>query len=107
MAEKSEYMVKKSLDALVNMDEDLALHVCTLDDEVDNMLSEAYDTVKHAISEHPPARLGYLINLLLCSRHLERIADHATNIAEEVVYMIEGEIVRHGKRALESKEEPS
>jgi phosphate transport system protein len=41
--------------------------------------------------------VGYLINLLLISRHLERIADHATNIAEEVVYMIEGEIVRHGK----------
>jgi phosphate transport system protein len=106
MAERSESMLKKSLDALVNMDEDLALRVCTLDDEVDNMLNEAYDTVKHAIGEHP-ARLGYLINLLLCSRHLERIADHATNIAEEVVYMIEGEIVRHGKRALESKEESS
>jgi phosphate transport system protein len=41
--------------------------------------------------------VGYMINLLLISRHLERVADHATNIAEEVVYMIEGEIVRHGK----------
>ena len=106
MAEKSAFMLKKSLDALVNMDEDLALHVCTLDDEVDNMLNEAYDVVKHAIGEHPD-RVGYLINLLLCSRHLERIADHATNIAEEVVYMIEGEIVRHGKGALESKEQSS
>ena len=99
MAEKSESMLKKSLDALVNMDEDLALYVCTLDDEVDDMLSEAYDVIKNAIKEHP-GRVAYLINLLLCSRHLERIADHATNIAEEVVYMVEGEIVRHGKGAL-------
>jgi phosphate transport system protein len=40
--------------------------------------------------------VGYLVNLLLISRHLERLADHATNIAEEVIYLIEGEIVRHG-----------
>ncbi|MBW2741218.1 MAG: phosphate signaling complex protein PhoU [Deltaproteobacteria bacterium] len=95
MAEKSEFMLKKSLDAFVNMDVDVALRVCTLDDEVDNMINEAYDVVKHAIGEHPD-RVSYLINLLLVSRHLERIADHATNIAEEVIYLIEGEIVRHG-----------
>jgi len=94
MAEKSESMLKKSLDALVNMDVDLALRVCTLDDEVDNMLNEAYDVVKQAIGKHPN-RVSYLINLLLVSRHLERIADHATNIAEEVIYLIEGEIIRH------------
>lgn len=95
MAEKSEYMLKKSLDALVNMDVDIALRVCTLDDDVDNMLNEAYDVVNQAIDEHPD-RVSYLINLLLVSRHLERIADHATNIAEEVIYLVEGEIVRHG-----------
>jgi len=95
MAEKSEFMLKKSLDAFVNMDADIALHVCTLDDEVDNMINEAYDVVKHAIGKHPD-RVSYLINLLLVSRHLERIAYHATNIAEEVIYLVEGEIVRHG-----------
>ncbi len=95
MAEKSEFMLKKSLDAFVNMDADIALRVCTLDDEVDNMMNEAYDVVKHAIGKHPD-RVSYLINLLLVSRHLERIADHATNIAEEVIYLVEGEIVRHG-----------
>jgi phosphate transport system protein len=94
MAEKSESMLKKSLDAFVNMDVDIALRVCALDDEIDNMLNEAYDVVKHAIGEHPD-RVSYLINLLLVSRHLERIADHATNIAEEVIYLVEGEIVRH------------
>ncbi len=81
------------------MDDDLALHVRVSDDEVDVMLNEAYDAVKHAISEHPE-RVGYLINLFLISRHLERIADHATNIAEEVVYLIEGEIVRHANKGL-------
>ncbi len=96
MAEKSESMLKKSLDAFVNMDVDVALRVCALDDEVDNMMNEAYDLVKHAIGKHPD-RVSYLINLLLVSRHLERIADHATNIAEEVIYLVEGEIVRHGK----------
>ncbi|MCK5243893.1 MAG: phosphate signaling complex protein PhoU [Desulfobacterales bacterium] len=99
MAEKSAAMLKESLDAFVNMDDDLALHVRVSDDEVDTMLNEAYDAVKHAISEHPE-RVGYLINLLLISRHLERIADHATNIAEEVVYLIEGEIVRHANKGL-------
>jgi phosphate transport system protein len=95
MAEKSEEMLRMSLDALVNLDVDLALKVITLDDEVDVMKTLAYDHIKEAI-KHNPARVGYLINLLLISRHIERLADHATNIAEEVVYLIEGEIVRHG-----------
>ena len=96
MAEKTESMLKKSLDAVVNMDLDGAVKVCISDDEVDDLQDEAYDVIKQAIKDNPD-RVGYLINLLLISRHLERIADHATNIAEEVVYMIEGEIVRHGR----------
>jgi phosphate transport system protein len=94
MAEKAEAMLKMSLDALVNVDVDLAFKVITLDDEVDTMKTLAYDRIKAAITQHP-GRVGYLINLLLISRHLERLADHATNIAEEVIYLIEGEIVRH------------
>ena len=97
MAEKAEAMLKMSLDALVNLDDDLAFKVLLLDDEVDAMNKEAYNLIKRAISENPD-NVSYLINLLLISRHLERLADHATNIAEEVIYMIEGEIVRHGKR---------
>jgi phosphate transport system protein len=94
MAEKAEAMLKMSLDALVNMDVDLAFKVVTMDDEVDAIKELAYDRIKEAIKAQP-ARVGYLINLLLISRHLERLADHATNIAEEVIYLIEGEIVRH------------
>lgn len=96
MADKTERMLKMSLDALVNMDTDLAFKVRILDDEVDEIKDTVYDKVKNAIDTHIGDRGGYLINLLLISRHLERIADHATNIAEEVIYMIEGEIIRHG-----------
>ena len=95
MAEKAEAMLRMSLDALVNLDDDLAFKVLLLDDEVDAINKEAYNLIKRAISENPD-NVSYLINLLLISRHLERLADHATNIAEEVIYMIEGEIVRHG-----------
>ncbi len=97
MAEKAEAMLKMSLDALVNLDVDLALKVLLLDDEVDEIKKEAYNLIKEAIGKSSN-HVSYLINLLLISRHLERLADHATNIAEEVIYMIEGEIVRHGKR---------
>lgn len=96
MAETAELMLKQSLDALVKMDIDLALEVLKMDDEVDRIKDDAYDRIKTAISEKPD-HTAFLINLLLISRHLERMADHATNIAEEVIYMIEGEIVRHGK----------
>ena len=95
MAEKTEAMLKKSLDALVNLDVDLAFKVCLLDDEVDKFNREAHRMVKDVIKDNPE-HVEYFINLLLISRHLERIADHATNIAEEVIYLIEGEIVRHG-----------
>jgi phosphate transport system protein len=96
MAEKTEEMLRTSLDAVVNLDLDLAVKVIVSDDEVDAFENEAYDVIKKAIETHPD-NVGHLINLLLISRHLERIADHAQNIAEEVVYMIEGEIVRHGR----------
>jgi phosphate transport system protein len=94
MGEKAQKMLRMSLDALVNLDLDLAYRVITLDDEVDQIKSEAYDKIKQAIQDLPE-RVGYYINLLLISRHLERLADHATNIAEEVIYLVEGEIFRH------------
>ena len=96
MAEKVASMLKASLDSLVNLDLDGAFRVLTMDDEVDHIHGENYDQVKGVIRENPQ-RSGYLINLLLISRHLERIADHATNVAEEVIYLIEGDIIRHGK----------
>jgi phosphate transport system protein len=97
MANKAESMLRMSLDSLVNQDLDDAIRVLHLDDEVDDIKNKAYDRIKKAIADGVTDDIGYMINLLLISRHIERLADHATNIAEEVVYMIEGEIVRHGK----------
>jgi phosphate transport system protein len=87
-------MVRVSLDALVNLDPHLAREVCAADDEVDAMNREMYLAVQRRILERPD-QIAALIHLLSTSRHLERIADHATNIAEDVLYMVEGEIVRH------------
>jgi phosphate transport system protein len=96
MAEQVEAMLTWSLDALVNMDTDMAFKVLMLDDEVDGRNQDAHERVKAAIREDNAQHVGYFISLMLVSRHLERIADHATNIAEEVIYLIDGEIVRHG-----------
>ena len=95
MTEKAQAMLKKSLDALVRMDAKLAREVCASDDEVDDINRQMYDKVKNGIRQNP-ADMDSLIHLLGVSRHLERIADHATNIAEDVLYMLEGEITRHG-----------
>ena len=94
MGEKAQAMLKMSLDALIKLDNDLAFKVLLMDDEVDTIKKEAYDKIKTAMRENSN-KIGYLINLFLISRHLERMADHATNIAEEVVYLVEGEIIRH------------
>jgi phosphate transport system protein len=96
MGQKAQSMLKMSLDALINLDYDPAFKVLLMDDEVDKIKREAYDKIKKVMSENPN-KIGYLINLFLISRHLERMADHATNIAEEVVYLVEGEIIRHAQ----------
>ena len=95
MAEKVQTMLKTSLDALVNLDVDLAFKVVTMDDEVDALHRASFGEIETAM-EAEKGSFGYLLNYYLISRHLERTADHATNIAEEVIYLIEGEIVRHG-----------
>ncbi len=94
MAEKSRIMLRKSLDALMHMDGSLAYKVCAADDEVDAIKREIYNRIREQIRTNPDL-LESLLNLLSVSRYLERIADHATNIAEDVIYMLEGEIVRH------------
>jgi phosphate transport system protein len=95
LADKAQEMLRNSLDALVNLDASLARTVCATDDEVDAINRDMYDQVKQAIRAHPE-HLDILIPYLSISRNLERIADHATNIAEDVIYMTEGIIARHG-----------
>ncbi|MBI2423651.1 MAG: phosphate signaling complex protein PhoU [Candidatus Hydrogenedentes bacterium] len=94
MSEETENMLKLSLDALVNADVSMARQVCIADDIVDNINRKMYIQVQDAIRKHPED-LDAFIHILSISRHLERIADLATNIAEDVIYMAHGEIVRH------------
>lgn len=94
MSAVTQSMLHRSLDALVNMDYALANDVCVSDDELDELNREMYAKVKEGIRKRPE-QLDSLIHLLAVSRQLERIGDHATNIAEDTMYMIKGQIVRH------------
>jgi len=94
MADVTKRMVKQSLDALINMDADLACTVCSMDDEVDECNRRMFQVFDSALSKRP-GLASELLHLLSVSRHLERIADHATNIAEDVIYMVNGKIARH------------
>ncbi len=87
-------MVKMSADALVDMDPELAKRVLEEDDKLDDYHRAAYDATLNAIKENPESA-GNLILLVGISRNLERIGDHATNIAEDVYYMVTGDIIRH------------
>ncbi len=95
MGEKAIAMVKKALDSLIKMDATMARAVCAADDEVDSLNREILRSIQDHIEKNP-TEVRHLIHLLLVSRHLERIADQATNIAEDVIYMTEGVIIRHG-----------
>ncbi|MDH7515124.1 MAG: phosphate signaling complex protein PhoU [Bacteroidota bacterium] len=95
MTDKAAAMVKMSLDALVEQDAAQAQRVCIIDDEVDELNRLLSRRVKDEIRAHPE-NLDPMLALLGVARHLERVADHATNIAEDVVYLVQGTIIRHG-----------
>jgi phosphate transport system protein len=94
MAHSASSMLKNSLNAMINLDSELASQVCVLDDEVDAANREAFGRIQDEILQSPQL-IDPLIQLLSVSRHIERIADLATNIAEDVIYMARGQIVRH------------
>jgi phosphate transport system protein len=94
MAAKVREMLRRSLDALTATDSGIARAVLEADDEVDAIDRGMYPEVRAAIRGHPDD-MEALIRLLRVSQNLERIADHATNIAEDVIYLAEGGIVRH------------
>ncbi len=90
-------MLRDSLDALVNRDPNSARRVCAADDDVDDCHHEISQQVEALLADTAEASgVTTLIHLLSVSRCLERIADLATNIAEDIIYMTEGDIVRHG-----------
>lgn len=96
MAERVQAMLTGSIDAFVKLDADKANAVCAADDEVDRMNRDRVESVRETLQQCPPAdEVNALIDLLGVCRSLERVADHATNIAEDLVYMVEGQIVRH------------
>lgn len=94
MSEKAQWMLKTTLDSLVKKDTALAYEVLAADDEVDAINREMYTRVESGIRQNPD-ELERLIHMLGVSRALERIADHTTNVAEDIIYMHEGQIVRH------------
>ena len=94
MAEKAQRMVKESLDAFVARDTELARRVCAADGEVDALKEQIFRELLTFMMEDART-IPRAIRLILISRFLERVADHATNIAEMVVYMVEGKMVRH------------
>jgi len=94
MAMQAQEMVKQCLDAVVNSDPSLARQVREEDDAVDKARQEIRRTILQGIRAHPE-KLENLLRINSVSKHIERIADMATNIAEDVIYMVEGDIVRH------------
>ncbi len=94
MAMQAQEMVKQSLDAVVQADPALARQVREEDDAVDEYRQQIRRKVLKGIVEHPE-NVENLLRVNSVSKHIERIADMATNIAEDVIYMVEGDIVRH------------
>jgi len=94
MAEKAQRMVKESLDAFVARDTALARQVCGEDAEVDALKEQIFRELLTFMMEDPRT-ISRAIRVILISRFVERVADHATNIAEMVVYLVDGKMVRH------------
>lgn len=94
MAQLAQQMLKDALDAFVNQDADLARAVCRRDDEVDRLNTQVYHELLVYMTQDPKT-ITRAVDLLLVGRHLERVADHATNIAEDVYYLVRGTTIKH------------
>ena len=94
MGDKAKILLKRSIDAFIKLDADQARRICADDQELDALNREMYRKIEVAIRGNLD-RVESFLHLLSVSKYLERIADHATNIAEDIIYMTEGKIVRH------------
>jgi len=103
MAQKTQDMLRKSINALITLDTKVACEVCKADDEVDALNREFYNIVKDVIRKNPEY-IEDMTHYLGVSRHLERMADSATNIAEDVIFMIDALVIKHHADAKEEKE---
>jgi phosphate transport system protein len=104
MAEIAQSMVKDVLDAFVNQDSKLARSVCERDDLVDRLNDQVFrELLTYMMSD--PQTITRAVHLMIVCRCLERIADHATNIAEDVIFMVDARVIKHHADAEEGKEE--
>jgi phosphate transport system protein len=94
MCEKTQILLRDAIDSLVSMDAAEAALICIRDDEIDCMKASIRKVIESEIKRRPD-QVAPLLRFLAVSRNLERIADLATNIAEDVVYLVEGRIMRH------------
>jgi phosphate transport system protein len=94
MAEAAQKMLKDSLDAFVARDANLAMTVCEADDYVDNLNHQIFNELLLYMLQDPK-NIGRAVRLTYIAKYLERVADHATNIAEMVVYLVKGKVIRH------------
>lgn len=101
MAKLVESMVRRSLDAFVNRDSDLAGAVLLSDDAVDDLRDAVYQELVRFM-QSDPGTISRALDLIFVARNLERIADHATNIAEDVLFLVKGVDVRHHAEAREN-----
>jgi phosphate transport system protein len=95
-----ESMLTRSIEALVNLDVHKAYRVRSEDDRVDAMNRDMYTLMREELAKDPE-HINILLHNLSISRHLERIADHASNIAEDVIYLVNAEIIRHSPEVYE------
>ncbi|HEV8715744.1 MAG TPA: phosphate signaling complex protein PhoU [Candidatus Binatia bacterium] len=94
MANWAQSMLRDSLDAFVREDTELALQVCQRDDFIDNLTAQLFREMLSYMAQDPQS-VGRATRILFLAKYLERIADHATNIAEMVIYMVKGKSIRH------------
>lgn len=94
MAGLAQAMVRDSLTAFVNRDAELAVEVCKRDDEVDDLNDQIFRELLTYMMQDPK-NIERALGLILVGRHLERIADHATNISEDVIYLVKGKTIKH------------
>jgi phosphate transport system protein len=95
MAEKAQHMLKEALDAFVREDAEIALKVCQDDQLIDDLNNQIFRELLTFMLEDPRT-ISRAIRISFISKYIERIGDHATNIAEDVIYMVKAKDIRHG-----------
>ena len=94
MADLAQNMVRDAIKAFIDRDDRLALEVCKRDDQVDHLNEQVFRELLTYMMQDPET-ITRAVDLILVGRHLERIADHATNIGEDVIYMVKGKTIKH------------